>query len=66
MTITDASVLIKKMRTMGHVNKEGEHIYDRNQYFSLKFDTLEFPKGEPWGQKYYFYLEDAVGKKENG
>lgn len=65
MTITDASVLVKKMRELGTRESKNQYVYQKNEYFSLKFDSLSFPKDKPWGLKYLFYLEDAVGFKEN-
>lgn len=63
MTITDANVLVKKMRQYAEKDEKGKYIYNKNQYFSLKFDKLNFDKKHPWGLQYLFYLEDAVGMK---
>ncbi|CAD8119387.1 unnamed protein product [Paramecium primaurelia] len=65
MTITDANVLVKKMREFTVKDNEGNYVYSKNQYFSLKFKNLQFPKNKPFGQQYYFYLEDSVGIKED-
>ena len=59
MTITDAAVLVKKIRELGEY-VDGTYIYG-NKYFSIKFDNLDFV--EPYGLKYSFYLEDSVGSK---
>ncbi len=34
-----------------------------NEYFSMRFKSLEFPKDKLYGLNYDFYLEDAVGNK---
>ncbi|CAK83615.1 unnamed protein product (macronuclear) [Paramecium tetraurelia] len=65
MTITDSNVLVKKMREFTTKDIEGNYVYSRNQYFSIKFDSLQFSKNKPFGQQYYFYLEDSVGFKED-
>ncbi|CAD8207547.1 unnamed protein product [Paramecium pentaurelia] len=65
MTITDANVLVRKMREFTIKDYEGNYVYSKNQYFSLKFKNLQFPKNKPFGYQYYFYLEDSVGFKED-
>lgn len=49
MTITDANVLVKKMREFTSKDLDGTYVYSKNQYFSLKFDSLQFPKNKPFG-----------------
>lgn len=56
-TITDANVLVKKLRVLAKNYTFG------NEYYSVKFDREEFPRSqEPFGFKYGFYLEDSVGE----
>lgn len=61
LTITDANVLVKKIREFGKKNIDGGWTYE-NEHFSIVFDSLEFT-GSPYGKKYNFYLEDSVGEK---
>ncbi|CAG9323784.1 unnamed protein product [Blepharisma stoltei] len=56
-TIPDANVVVKKLKT------QSENFIFGNQYYSIKFDTDQFPKSKgEFGLKYGFYLEDSVGE----
>ena len=49
MTITDANVIVKKMREFSVKDHEGNFNYTKNQYYSLKFESLLFSKEKPFG-----------------
>ncbi len=61
MTIPDAAVIIKKLREKG--KKESDNYYHYgNEFFDIRTDTLDFPKGNYYGLSYDFFLSDgAVG-----
>jgi len=61
MTITDANVLVHRVRELGKRTSDGKWIYG-NEHYSIMFDSLEF-KGSPYGLKYNFFLEDSVGER---
>ncbi len=67
-TIPDANVLVKKVRaTKEKVDAEGKkRVFSfGNGFYSAAFSQKSFPKDKPFGIKYYFYLEDSVGRKED-
>ena len=59
-TTIDADRLVHKVREAGGEN----NLTIGNEYFSIVFgqDTFRRSNG-PFGLKYYFYLEDAIGKR---
>jgi mRNA (guanine-N7-)-methyltransferase len=61
LTITDANVLVRKMREKAVLTPDNTYKYE-NEHVSIMFDSLEF-KGCPYGLKYSFYLEDSVGER---
>lgn len=64
LTFSDANAIVKKMRNRSVYNEKlKKHIFE-NKYFSMAFDTLDFPVDKPYGLSYGFFLEDAVGKKD--
>jgi len=68
-SIPDADVMVKRIRTKG-VKTENDELVLGNQYYSVKFKTTKFPRNQPYGLEYGFFLDDsAVGSKtvdENG
>ena len=62
-SIPDADVLAQRINSEGVKDKQGEVIVG-NQYYSLKINSEEFPKDNPYGIEYGFFLDDsAVGSK---
>lgn len=59
-TIPDSYSILRKIKEKG--KKEGDSTVYGNKYFSMKFTTTHFT--EPFGNQYGFYLEDAVGSKD--
>lgn len=59
-TVPDSYTIIKKIENKGVLQENGSKVYG-NKYFSMKFDKTDF--FSPYGNKYGFYLEKAVGKK---
>lgn len=64
MTIPDANVIVKRFRKNGKQFGVGGDFVVGNKFYSMKIDTLDFPKDKVYGLKYFFYLEDAVGDKK--
>lgn len=59
-TIPDSYTIIKKIEEKGVMQPNGSKVYG-NKYFSIKFDKTDFTS--PYGNVYGFYLEEAVGNK---
>ena len=59
-TIPDSYTIIKKIEEHGVTQSDGSKVYS-NSYFSIKFDNTNFTS--PYGNMYGFYLDKAVGKK---
>ena len=59
-TIPDSYTIIKKITEKGVLQEDGSRVYG-NKHFSLKFTQTTFT--QPYGNEYGFYLENAVGKK---
>lgn len=56
LTFSDANAIVKKMRSRSKVDPNtNKHVFE-NKYFSMAFDSLDFPAGKPYGLKYEFYL----------
>jgi len=62
-TIPDANVMVKRMRERGKKVSETEYVLG-NEFYSVRFESLEFPKDKTYGIKYGFFLDEAVGQKE--
>jgi len=63
-TIPDSYTILKKIEEKGKKQEDGSKVYG-NKYFSIKFDNTNFTS--PYGNKYGFYLEEAIGsKREDG
>lgn len=62
LTITDANVLVKRIRSKNTEGSDGNFYFNSN-YYSFYFDRLKF-LDSPYGIKYGFYLEDSVGEKD--
>ena len=71
-TVPDANILVKKLRHQSLIEEnltiEGK-TYDKvytfgNNFYKCAFTQKTFSKTDTFGIKYYFYLEDAVGKKD--
>lgn len=59
-TIPDSYTILKKIEEKGVLQSDGSKVYG-NKYFSIKFKNTDFTT--PYGNMYGFYLEEAVGKK---
>lgn len=57
-TTVDAERVIYKIRTEGK-----EKLNIGNRYYRIQFAQDYFPKEEPLGIKYYFYLKEAIGNE---
>jgi len=66
-TIPDANVLVKKVRaTKLTTDLQGNKrmFTFGNGFYSAIIPQKRFPKDKVYGIRYYFYLEDSVGRKE--
>jgi hypothetical protein len=61
-TTVDSDVLVRKLRKFGLNDDTKDKYTFGNQFYSIKFLQRDFPKKQPFGIKYLFYLEDGVGK----
>lgn len=61
MCIPDDNVIVKRMREKAKKTEDGYVM--GNKYYSIRFDSLEFPDDKLYGIKYDFFLEDAVGER---
>ena len=62
-SIPDADVMVKRIRSKGVKNENGELVLG-NKFYSIKFKSDHFPKDKPYGIEYGFFLDDgAVGSK---
>ncbi|KAL4462063.1 hypothetical protein ABPG74_000908 [Tetrahymena malaccensis] len=64
VTCSDSNAIVKKMRSRGQLDSNNNKYVFGNKYFSMAFENLNFPVGKPYGLKYEFYLQDAVGEKD--
>ncbi|EAR91105.3 mRNA capping enzyme, large subunit family protein (macronuclear) [Tetrahymena thermophila SB210] len=64
VTCSDSNAIVKKMRSRGKLDSTNNKYTFGNKYFSMAFENLNFPVGKPYGLKYEFYLQDAVGEKD--
>ncbi|KAL4483649.1 hypothetical protein ABPG72_006715 [Tetrahymena utriculariae] len=64
VTCSDSNAIVKKMRSRGQFDSNNNKYVFGNKYFSMAFENLNFPVGKPYGLKYEFYLQDAVGEKD--
>ena len=62
-TIPDANVMVKRVRSKGVKTEDGSMILG-NEYYSVRFESMSFPKDKIYGLKYGFFLNDAVGSKQ--
>eukprot|EP00826_Nyctotherus_ovalis_P045728 TRINITY_DN508_c0_g1_i3.p2 TRINITY_DN508_c0_g1~~TRINITY_DN508_c0_g1_i3.p2 ORF type:complete len:209 (+),score=93.49 TRINITY_DN508_c0_g1_i3:248-874(+) len=66
-TVPDANVLVRKVRaTKTATDAQGKTrmFTFGNSFYSAVLPQKRFPKDNAYGIKYYFYLEDSVGRKE--
>lgn len=65
LTIPDSLTIIKKIRELGE--RKGDYYVYGNDFFSMRFRSLEFDRANGcYGLEYGFYLQEAIGSKENG
>ena len=60
-TIIDDNTLIKRLRNSREGNQNP--LTFGNEFYSVKFETNNFPISKPYGIKYGFYLEDSIDKR---
>jgi mRNA (guanine-N7-)-methyltransferase len=59
-TIPDSYTILRKIKEKGVAEADGSRVYG-NKYFSIKFKDTKFVS--PYGNMYGFYLDQAIGKK---
>lgn len=63
LTFPDAGVIVKKLREKGTKTDADKTLY-MNKHFAIEIDQLQFPKDSKYGLDYNFFLQDAVGEKD--